>query len=325
MNSGMRFLKRLEQFARRYGITLAFTIIANVAALLGIFSYFGLTPENSKLWIVVSAIFVAAGFTWTYVASYRAYSENKKLNAKLGELQQSIEKLHQKIGHCTHELHQINHHYRDILCEMFSQIESHGEFNDADLLKKEKEVLGEICHKISNIFRELIDSKCMVSVSLIEDEEGEKVSFTWARSELDIDRNQRPVKKFKINAENTRYFLALQRRPAGPSFFHGADLPTMAKEGKYYDRTPDWELLYKSCIVVPIRHCKTGSTASDDLGFLRVDTIEINRLNPDSHVQFLAAFADQMYNFMSLMRGRYSLKKLKATPATVESVSTAKN
>jgi hypothetical protein len=32
---------------------------------------------------------------------------------------------------------------------------------------------------------------------------------------------------------------------------------------------------------------------------------DAHRLNNDYHVNLMAAFADQMFNFMSLMRGRY--------------------
>jgi hypothetical protein len=43
------------------------------------------------------------------------------------------------------------------------------------------------------------------------------------------------------------------------------------------------------------------------LGFLAVDTMSENRLNNTYQMQMLAAYAHQMYNFMSLMRGKYSL------------------
>jgi len=46
---------------------------------------------------------------------------------------------------------------------------------------------------------------------------------------------------------------------------------------------------------------------SQDLGFLCVDTLSRNRLNEGYHVELMSAFADQMYNFLSLMRGRYTV------------------
>lgn len=46
---------------------------------------------------------------------------------------------------------------------------------------------------------------------------------------------------------------------------------------------------------------------SDNLGFLAIDTPSANRLNNTYHLHLLAAYGHQMYNFMSLMRGKYSL------------------
>lgn len=60
---------------------------------------------------------------------------------------------------------------------------------------------------------------------------------------------------------------------------------------------------------LPIRAVKQGHRGNpdgyDDVGYLCLDTMSQNRLNGTYHVQLMAAFADQMYNFISLMRGKY--------------------
>jgi hypothetical protein len=48
------------------------------------------------------------------------------------------------------------------------------------------------------------------------------------------------------------------------------------------------------------------------LGFLKVETMFKNRLNDTYHVQILAAFADQMYTFLSLRQLPTALKAQKS-------------
>ena len=95
---------------------------------------------------------------------------------------------------------------------------------------------------------------------------------------------------------------------------------TCTQEKTYRNQRDHWSDFYQNVIIVPIRSVdilKLGNKekdASNDIGFLCVDTQSINRLNNTWHLELLAAFADQMYNFMSLMRGEYQLKAI--TPTT---------
>jgi hypothetical protein len=79
----------------------------------------------------------------------------------------------------------------------------------------------------------------------------------------------------------------------------------------YRNERQDWKNFYRSAIVVPIRFVNrpaVGPVVSDDIGFLSVDTKSTHRLNDDYHLEYLAGLADQMYNFMSLMRGKYAVQ-----------------
>jgi hypothetical protein len=85
----------------------------------------------------------------------------------------------------------------------------------------------------------------------------------------------------------------------------------LTKLKDYANERINWKKHYVSALVVPIRYVDVGKIGqpdcSDDLGFLCIDTLTPNRLKNEWHLALLSAFADQLYNFMSLMRGKYRL------------------
>ncbi|MFZ4526656.1 MAG: hypothetical protein ACOYOE_14295 [Chlorobium sp.] len=102
-------------------------------------------------------------------------------------------------------------------------------------------------------------------------------------------------------------------RGSEPSHFWSADL---TEEKDYFNDRKDFIKFYKRVIVVPVRFVVSvkGSEhpVTDDVGFISVDTKETYRLNEDSHVQLLASFADQVYNYLSILRGKYQINQQKA-------------
>ena len=135
-------------------------------------------------------------------------------------------------------------------------------------------------------------------------------------------REGTPVEKYAVGTgENTGFDEALKLRPSGPSYFYAADLQEMGP--RYANQRVGWQRLYRSTIVVPIHHVVHSDRRREVLGFLSVDTMSANRLNDTYQVQFLAAFADQMYNFLSIMRRRYLLPAvLKEQQSAVEGQKT---
>lgn len=95
------------------------------------------------------------------------------------------------------------------------------------------------------------------------------------------------------------------------SHFFSANLQ---KEKEYTNERgkKSWLQMYKSAIVVPVRALRLSEDNQvldrDEVGFLTIDTLYPYKLNGDYHVHLMASFADQMYNFISLMRGKYSIK-----------------
>lgn len=212
----------------------------------------------------------------------------------------------------TRILHRINHDYRDMLSAAFkNQNQGLSADDHINFLKQnETRTINSVCQRISKIYSTFTHGECTVTVKLIQ-RDGEKYSaITYARSEENCARDKALPGFFEIKTgSNTAFDRALMYSNGRVSYFHSANL---TKETDYHNQRDHWVDFYRSTIVVPIRSvdpAKVGqNSCSDDIGFLCVDTLSGNRLNATWHVELLAAFADQMYNFMSLMRGNYQLK-----------------
>ena len=192
---------------------------------------------------------------------------------------------------------------------MFSSENPHTNLND--LLEKEKQVLHAICQRIENIYSRVIHRDCLVTIKLVVKEaDGKHFAHTYVRS-LDKCIRDEPTRiKYEIGSgQNTAFDTAIQKRPNGiPSHFFSANL---AKEKDYCNQRQHFSNFYNSTIVVPIRGINKGRENTDNefdmVGFLCVDTRSKNRLNDGYHLQMLSSLAGQMYNFMSLMRGKYTV------------------
>jgi len=206
-----------------------------------------------------------------------------------------------------HKIHQINHIYRDKLSEVFSR--DHPIDNRDYLIDTEESVLRSVCQRIEKIYSRMVGSDCLVTIKLIaEEEDGARFAQTYVRSIDDCDRDSRGYTKYTIGTgTNTAFDKALQIVNNGKlSCFFSSDLNKDLKENNYSNQRSEFSIYYRSAIVVPIR-CTNYMNSTDDIGFLCVDSKSVNRLSSGYQVELLAAFADQMYNFMSLMRGKYHL------------------
>lgn len=214
-------------------------------------------------------------------------------------------------------LHKINHHYRDVLSSVFNPDEPSPE--QKKILATEESTIRSVCQRIARIFTRLIGRDCTVTVKLLASgHDGHKYCQTYARSEENSVRDQHSgAMQFRVGSgDNTAFDQALRPAPAGDkSYFHSGDL--QKEKDRYRNERQHYWKHYRSTIVVPIRYqrCdKIGTPdATDDIGFLCVDTRSRNRLNDTYHVDIMCCFADQMYNFFSLMRGRYSLSSAQGT------------
>lgn len=224
-----------------------------------------------------------------------------------------VRKKNQSLREVMSHLHKINHYYRDVLHTVF-HVETPNMDSKAIELEM-RQTLAKVCRSIERIFQNLCAGKeCLASVKLIKKKsDGRYVAETYARSEEDCERDKDTPTEYEINTgKNTAFDVALTFRRAGErSYFYSGDLKADADIEKYYNERTNYLKFYKSAIVVPIRYLdynKIGMpNASDDIGFLSIDTKSRNRLEEGYQVELLAALADQIYNFYCLMRGKYSV------------------
>ncbi|MEA3369537.1 MAG: hypothetical protein U9Q24_04220 [Candidatus Ratteibacteria bacterium] len=204
-----------------------------------------------------------------------------------------------------YKIHRINHGYRDVLRAMFHR---HNPITDrSQLVVAEEKTLRSVCQKICSIYEGLIGRPCLATVKLITKESnGKRYCSTYIRSEENCERDNDPMQYEIGKLLNTAFDQALLPSNLGLcSHFFSADL---TKERNYNNQRQHWQRYYRSTIVVPIRSVAQDSTdTADDVAFLCIDTMSQNRLNERYHLQLLAGFADQMYNFISLMRGKYKV------------------
>ena len=191
------------------------------------------------------------------------------------------------------------------------------------LIEAEKETLEAVCQRISSLFQQTINRKCMVTVKLITYQDQSICAHTYVRSLRASARDRSERMRYSIGTgQNTGFEIALQERSDDkPSHFYSADL---SLEPGYENQRADYLRHYRSVLVVPIRepqrisgtgadpvnkpqHGDADQLESDPylIGFLCVDTLSINRLNDTFHLVMLSALASQMYTFMCFMRGNY--------------------
>lgn len=266
-----------------------FSALASILSFL-VYLYEKYTAEPTS-WSVASLIVSLAVLAIGYLYSIRVRSENIALREVAAVF-------------C-----EINHIYRDVLGELFS--EPAPVASPADLLDREQRTLESVCQHISRIFMRLTGRDCMVTVKLVTEKDNRHFAVTYVRSMSICERDQPQRKPYELGTnENTALDVAVHERTDGkPSHFFSADLTLDRRKNAYRTQRQDFQRFYKSLIVVPIRGIKKASGGNRDryntVGFLCVDTLSRHRLNDGYHVYILCSLAGQMYNFLSLMRGKY--------------------
>lgn len=202
---------------------------------------------------------------------------------------------------------EINSNYRETLFSSFWGIPQTTPMDDR--LLAEKKTLKSICQIIARIFSKMLYGReCTVTVKLLtEEDNGISYATTYVRNHETSERDVDDHGKYEVNSgRNTGLDQALKNSPAGKlSYFHSADL---SKETEYRNQREDYLNCYKSTIVVPIRcPLKRGERSAQNYGFLTIDTMTRHRLNNGHHVVLLSSLAEQMFNFMALMRGDYKI------------------
>lgn len=260
--------------------------LAPFASILGfVMQFFDMQPFSSNILSIISLLILPI----IVLAAAFIHRDNKTLKD------------------ATKHFREINSIYKESLHKVFFDESSYN--TEPKRIEVEKSTVTAVCQRIANVFTELTREDCVVTVKLLTKEDNNIFAETYARSQNFSRRDNYEPKKFAVNTgQNTAFDFALMSNFTGNiSHFYSPDL---TKHQDYCNERPNWDKHYKSAIVVPI-NCLvlSGESKRIDIGFLCVDTMSRNTLNNTYNLAMLVSLADQMYNFMSLMRNEYRKSK----------------
>lgn len=206
--------------------------------------------------------------------------------------------------------HEINHAYRDYLAENIIHNESPPKGID-DFIAGEKALVHSVAANMADIFSLLARHRCVVTVKLCKSQKNKDYCYTYTRSETNSPRDRERNRVFEIDPDkNTGFYEARTRQNKAEYYrYFCNDLNKAVADQHYKNERAAFLGYYQSAIVVPIRFTpeqdfKTEKKQHKELGFLCVDCGSRNVFDEEVHVPLLAAFADQMYNFINLSRAR---------------------
>jgi hypothetical protein len=269
-------LSKVDDFTKRPGPAVFLSIFGALAALLGVLAFFRIDAENlpSKL----APLLIGAGAFSSLSAVFlviRVYLDNRALRRVFTELHEVLHALR-------------DHAVRRNFC-------TRG-VTDQEVMVEEQRILDNFCREIAEMFSGLTGSRCNVCVTLVSEEKGTKQYFLWARSRADHLRDLDGM-KFGLDEHSTKFNFATSFNPQENAFYWCPDLVKEEAKGKYKDPLRNWKQHYRSTLVVPIRF-RTGMRELELVGFLKVESLSVHRLNNSFHVQLLAGCADALAMFL---------------------------
>jgi hypothetical protein len=207
----------------------------------------------------------------------------------------------------------INQIYKSSLSKAFVRSSNPLEVSELeDIFTEEEQTLKAVLQRIEAIFHAVIDRECLVTLKLTTQDETGLWAHTYVRSKDRSDRDYPTPLRYSIGTGlNTGFDTALRHPKSGrPNHFYSPDLLTEPQN--YKNERPNFSIYYRSTLVVPLASRipePLDGTTTVALGFLSVDSQSSHRLNSSYHLDLLVGLADQMYNYISLMRGTYQISK----------------
>lgn len=244
------------------------SVTAAMLSILGAFTSV-VKVDDKILWMSVAALIAAI----SSVAYLHALRKNRRLSSELGTI------------------HEITHAFHDAIAVAFQ----HNDINR--VLEIEHKTLDRFCQSVKKIFDNMTGVNCHITIKLLTIENGNQFVSTYASTRSNWSKSKRK----ELVQNTTDYVESLRIKPErDQSYFYAADL---TRKTLYQNSNMDWQNYYKSTLVVPIRRTFREKTIVDDIGFLCVDTLEPDKLNDDDHLKFLTYFSEQLYFFLSTLRG----------------------
>jgi len=203
------------------------------------------------------------------------------------------------------EVHNLNHLYRQTLAGTSAKLLAIDSGNEAGrktiLLSAESDTIRSVVQIISSTFSLLIGRKVVATIWLYQKDIGSCTEYACSDSETSPIRNRVPRDFYDV-AENDYFNLCLDRNGSCCHFLENQVSKKLERRA-FKDQRNNAAEIYQAILVVPIRFVQGNQ--EDRIGFLQIDTKSRNRFNSVEHLFLLSAFADQLYNFLSIVRRNF--------------------
>ncbi len=205
------------------------------------------------------------------------------------------------------KLHDLNHLYRNTLAITNAQLlqldgkKSNQEINEL-LARTEDSTVQRVLGIIADQFSLLINRQVVVTFwRYIEDDSTCIEQETSAQGK---DASRPFQERASYSKAHNSVFRDCRGFKGKCCHYFSEDITAKdaTKEG-YTDERPDYGEHYQSVLCVPIRF--SHGELEDVIGYLQIDTKSRHRLNDVEHLYILSAYADQLYNFLSLVRRNF--------------------
>jgi hypothetical protein len=199
-------------------------------------------------------------------------------------------------------LHELNHLYRQKLAGTSAKllsIDSNDRQRKTDLLLSvERETIKDAVRLISGIFNKLTNRDTTTTIWLYDSATRQATEYISCKDGINSQRERQKREYYDID-ENV-YLSNCQNLDGKCCHYFGPNLKKLRKKGNWKDERPSNDELYQAILTVPIRYIQNGD--ENKIGYLQVDQKSTNHINNNDHLFILAACADQLYNFFSIVR-----------------------
>ncbi len=201
------------------------------------------------------------------------------------------------------KIHKINHFYREKLAHSSLVLLAASKLEQEEVTKflhsVQRTGCEKVCSYIKSIFEGIVGTEVHITLWLYQDSVKSCEIFTSTD-----DRREAGTTVQISDCEYLQFDkTSSKNHPHAKSYFH----QNTKKAKSFLDGFPESKEFYKSILVIPI-HFEgkiNDEILHDRLGFLQADCKSANHLNNREHAELLAAFADQFYNFLSIMKQNY--------------------
>lgn len=202
-------------------------------------------------------------------------------------------------------IHELNHLYRQTLAGTTAKLipvdsNNHERINNV-LLSAERDTLRSAVRIISGIFNKLTSRDTTTTIWLFDNETNVCNEYISCKDNENALRKKSSRETYDVSENDA--FSNCKEAEGKCCHFLASNLKKLRKRKRYKDQRTNNGEFYQAILTVPIRYVHENN--ENRIGYLQIDQKAANYLNNVEHLFILAACADQMYNFLSIIRRNF--------------------